>query len=91
MKVSHLKQVIEDIPNDAILFVAIFDKDEADEHAMSNLNDEKDFKFSTEQWENIVEKMERDEGIWNELMNSWRYYLEQKFDEIKKGNDDNSK
>jgi hypothetical protein len=91
MKVSHLKQVIEDMPDDTILFVAIFEKDEADEHAMSNLNDEKDFKFSAEQWENIVEKMERDEGIWNELMNSWRYYLEQKFDEIKKGNDDNSK
>ena len=91
MKVSHLKQVIEDMSDDTILFVAIFEKDEADEHAMSNLNDEKDFKFSAEQWENIVEKMERDEGIWNELMNSWRYYLEQKFDEIKKGNDDNSK
>jgi DNA replicative helicase MCM subunit Mcm2 (Cdc46/Mcm family) len=91
MKVGHLKQVIEDMSNDNILFVAIFEKDEADEHAMSNLNDEKDFKFSAEQWENIVEKMERDEGIWNELMNSWRYYLEQKFDEIKKGNDVNSK
>ena len=91
MKVSHLKQVIENMSDDTILFVAIFEKDEADEHAMSNLNDEKDFKFSAEQWENIVEKMDRDEGIWNELMNSWRYYLEQKFDEIKKGNDDNSK
>jgi hypothetical protein len=91
MKVSHLKQVIEDIPNDAILFVAIFDKDEADEHAMSNLNDEKDFKFTDEQWENIVERMDRDEGIWDELMSSWRYYIEQKFNEIKKGNDDNSK
>ena len=91
MKVSHLKQVIEDIPNDAILFVAIFDKDEADEHAMSNLNDEQDFKFTDEQWENIVERMDRDEGIWGELMSSWRYYIEQKFNEIKKGNDDNSK
>jgi len=91
MKVSHLKQVIEDIPNDAILFVAIFDKDEADEHAMSNLNDEKDFKFTDEQWEDIVERMNRDGGIWDELMSSWRYYIEQKFNEIKKGNDDNSK
>lgn len=91
MKVSHLKQVIENIPNDAILFVAIFDKDEADEHAISNLNDEKDFKFTDEQWEDIVERMDRDEGIWDELMSSWRYYIEQKFNEIKKGNDDNSK
>jgi len=91
MKVSHLKQVIEDMPNDAILFVAIFDKEEADEHAMSNLNNEQDFTFSQEQWEDIVERMDRDEGIWDELMSSWRYYIEQKFNEIGKGNDDNSK
>jgi hypothetical protein len=86
MKVSHLRQVIENMPNENILFVAIFDKDEADEHAMSNLNNEQDFKFSAKQWEDIVEKMDRDEGIWDELMASWRHYIEQKFNEIGKGN-----
>lgn len=91
MKVSHLKQVIEDMPDDAILFVALFDKDEADEHAMNNLNDAKDFIFTSEQWEAIVENMDRDEGIWEEIMGSWRYFIEQKFNQIKKGNDDNSK
>ena len=77
--------------DDDILFIALFDKDEADEHVMSNLNDEKDFKFSSEQWEAVVESMDRDEGIWQEIMGSWRYFIEQKFDQIKKGNDDNSK
>jgi len=90
MKVSHLKQVIEDLPNDAILFVAIIDKDEADEFAMSNLNDEKDFEFSLEQWEDIVEKMDRDEGVWSEMLNTFRHYVEIKYNETK-GNDDNSK
>lgn len=90
MKVSHLKQVIEDMPNDTLLFVAVIEKDEADEHATSNLNDEKDFKFSLEQWEDIVEKIDRDEGVWSEIMNAFRHYVEMKYNETK-GNDDNSK
>jgi hypothetical protein len=90
MKVSHLKQVIEDMPDDAILFVGIIDKDEADEYAMSNLNDEKDFKFTDEQWESIVESMDRDEGVWSEMLGAFRHYTEMKFN-AQKGNDDNSK
>ena len=89
MKVSHLKQIIEDMNDDTLLFVAIFEKDEADEYAMSNLNDEKDFEFSLEQWESIVEKMDRDENVWSEIMDSFRHYVELKYKE-KKGNDDNS-
>ena len=87
----HLKQVIEDMPDDSVLFVALFDKAETDEYAMSNLNDEKDFNFTSDQWEAIVENMDKDEGIWEEIMGSWRYFVEQKFNQIKKGNDDNSK
>ena len=90
MKVSHLKQVIEDMPNDAILFVGIIDKDEADEYVVSNLNDEKDFKFTDEQWESIVESMDRDQGVWEEMLGAFRHYVEMKFKE-QKGNDDNSK
>jgi hypothetical protein len=89
MKVSHLKQVIEDMNDDTLLFVAIFEKDEADEYAMSNLNDEKDFEFSLEQWESIVEKMNKDENMWSEIMESFRHYVELKYKE-KKGDDDNS-
>jgi hypothetical protein len=90
MKVSHLKQVIEDMPNDAILFVGIIDKDEADEYVVSNLNDEKDFKFTDEQWESIVESIDRDQGVWDEMLGAFRHYVEMKFME-QKGNDDNSK
>jgi hypothetical protein len=91
MKVSYLKEMIKHLSDDEILFVAFYDKSEADEYATSNLNDEKDFVFTSEQWEAIVESMDRDEGIWEEIMGSWRYFIEKKFDEIKKGNDDNSK
>ena len=86
----HLKQVIEDMPDDSVLFVALFDKAETDEYAMNNLNDAKDFNFTSDQWEAIVENMDKDEGIWEEIMGSWRYFVEQKFNQIKKGNDDNS-
>jgi len=81
MKVSELKEMIKHLSNDELVFVAILDKDEADEYAMSNLNDEKDFKFTPEQWEDIVEKMDRDEGVWSEIMDSFRHYLEIKYQE----------
>ena len=77
--------------DDDILFIALFDKDEADEHVMSNLNDEKDFKFSSEQWEAVVESMDRDEGIWQEIMGSFRYFVEVGFNKTKEGINDNSK
>jgi hypothetical protein len=91
MKVSHLKEIIKDMSDDDILFIALFDKDEADEHVMSNLNDEKDFKFSSEQWEAVVESMDRDEGIWQEIMGSFRYFVEVGFNKTKEGINDNSK
>ncbi len=91
MKVSHLKEIIKDMSDDDILFIALFDKDEADEHVMSNLNDEKDFKFSLEQWEAVVESMDRDEGIWQEIMGSFRYFVEVGFNKTKEGINDNSK
>jgi hypothetical protein len=91
MKVSHLKEIIKDMSDDDILFIALFDKDEADEHVMSNLNDEKDFKFSSEQWEAVVESMDRDEGVWQEIMGSFRHFVEVGFNKTKEGVNDNSK
>lgn len=90
MKVSQLKSIIKDMYDDDLLFVALFEKDEADEHAMSNLNDEKDFKFTDKQWEDIIEQMDRDEGVWEEITNAFRHYIEMKYNE-QKGNNDNSK
>jgi hypothetical protein len=91
MKVKELKEVIKDMSDDDILFIALFDKDEADEHAMSNLNDEKDFKFSEYDWSSIVDKMNNDEGVWQEIMGSFRYFVEVEFNKTKEGINDNSK
>jgi hypothetical protein len=91
MKVKELKEVIKDMSDDDILFIALFDKDEADEHAMSNLNDEKDFKFSEYDWSDIVDKMNNDEGVWQEIMGSFRYCVEVGFNKTKEGINDNSK
>lgn len=90
MKVSHLKSIIKDMRDDDLLFVALFEKDEADEHAMENLNDEIDFKFTDEQWESIVESMDRDEGVWEEIVNGFHHYIEMKYNQ-QKGNNDDSK
>ena len=91
MKVKELKEVIKDMSDDDILFIALFDKDEADEHAMSNLNDEKDFKFSEYDWSDIVDKMNNDEGVWQEIMGSFRHFVEVGFNKTKEGVNDNSK
>ena len=90
MKVSQLKSIIKDMYDDDLLFVALFEKDEADEHAMSNLNDEKDFKFTDKQWEDIIEQMDRDEVVWVEITDTFRHYIEMKYNETK-GKNDNSK
>ena len=89
MKVSHLKTIIKDMSDDDLLFVALYDKDEADEDA-THFDDKKDFKFTVEQWESIVESMDRDEGVWEEIYNAFRHYIEMKYKETK-GKNDNSK
>jgi hypothetical protein len=58
---------------------------------MSNLNDEKDFKFSEYDWSSIVDKMNNDEGVWQEIMGSFRYFVEVEFNKTKEGINDNSK
>ena len=83
MKVSHLKEVINLMSDDDLVFVAMFDKDEAEEHIRENLNDGEDFSITNEQWEEVVEKMDRDEGIWSELTDAWRDYIEKVYKSTK--------
>ena len=83
MKISHLKEVINLMSDDDLVFVAMFDKDEAEEHIRENLNDGEDFSITNEQWEEVVEKMDRDEGIWSELTDAWRDYIEKVYKSTK--------
>lgn len=84
MKVSHLKDIIKHMDDDDLIFVAIYDKEESEEHIRENLNDGEDFSITQEQWEEVVEKMDRDEGIWSEISDAWRDYLEKVYNSTKK-------
>lgn len=83
MKISYLKEVINLMSDDDLVFVAIFDKADSEEHIRENLNDGKDFSITNEQWEEVVEQMDRDQGIWSELTDAWRDYIEKVYKSTK--------
>lgn len=84
MKVSYLKEMIKHMPDDTLIFVAMFEKSEAEEHLVENFNEGKDFPITNEQWEEIVESMDRDETMWDEISNCWRHYLEKLYEKTEK-------
>ena len=83
MKVRELKEIIKDMSDDDLVFVALYYKEESEEHIRENLNDGEDFFITNEQWEEVVEKMDRDEGIWSELTDAWRDYIEKVYKSTK--------
>jgi len=85
MKVSYLKEMIKHLPDDGHIFVAMFEKEEAEEHLVENLNEGKDFPISNEQWQEIVENMDRDECMWEEITNCWSHYIEKLYNQTKEG------
>ena len=75
MRIKQLKENIKDLHNDDHVFAAIYDRDEADEFIENN--EEKKSPLTDREWLQIVNKMHDDEIIWEELQNSFRYYLDQ--------------
>jgi|TARA_R110000868_G_scaffold74293_5_gene214768 hypothetical protein len=96
MLVKQIKANIEGLSDDVEIFIAWYDKDEAQEHIQNNLME--DFNLSSEivltedEWKYVVNKMGDDEGIWSELNESFKYYVEQAIENREKGKaNDNSK
>jgi len=82
MRIKQLKENIKDLHNDDHVFAAIYDRDEADEFIENN---EEDYSPLTDrEWLQIVNKMSDDEVIWEELQNSFRYYMDQVLEERRK-------
>jgi hypothetical protein len=79
---DQLKENIKDLHNDDHVFAAIYDRDEADEFIENN--EEKKSPLTDREWLQIVNKMHDDEVIWEELQNSFRYYLDQVLTERRK-------
>ena len=94
MRVGQIRTNIEDLGDEVEIFIAWFDKDEAQEHIQNNLmedfNQSSDIALTEDEWKTVVNKMGNDDGIWNELNESFRYYIEQVIENREKGeaNDD---
>lgn len=91
MKISHLKNIIKDDSDDTIVFCHIYDKSEADEYVSERWTEGKPFEFTAEQWEAIVEDIDRDDHMWQQIYDAFDHYIHQKYEEITKGKNDNSK
>jgi len=94
MRVGQIRTNIEDLGDEVEIFIAWFDRDEAQEHIQNNLmedfNQSSDIVLTDDEWKSVVNKMANDDGIWNELNESFRYYIEQVIENREKGeaNDD---
>jgi hypothetical protein len=96
MRVGQIRTNIEDLSDEVEIFIAWFDRDEANEHIQNNLMEDfgqsNEVTLTDDEWKYVVRKMSDDDGIWNELNESFRYYIEQAIENREKGEaNDNSK
>ena len=89
MRVGEIRTLIEDKGDEELVFAPWFDKDEADEYCVNNLEAEEG-ELTKEEWELVVNWLSNDDGIWNELYESLKYYVGKVMDNREKGeaNDD---
>jgi hypothetical protein len=94
MRVGQIRNNIEGLSDDEEIFIAWYDKEEAQEHIQNNLmedfNKSSDIVLTQDEWFYVVKKMQNDDGIWNELNESFKYYVEEIIEKRAKGkaNDD---
>lgn len=84
--VGQLRKAIADRADDEVIFCSFFDKNDADEYTEDILEAT---ALSKEEWETVARQMNIDEGLWQQLMDSWYYYLNQTITG-RKGNEQHS-
>lgn len=77
--------MIKYMPDEAIVFVAMFEKSEGEEHIVENFTEGKDFPITNEQWADLVDNMDKDESMWIEISDCWRTYLERLYTKSQEG------
>jgi hypothetical protein len=94
MRIGELRTLIEGKGDEEIIFLPYYDIDEANEHIQNNMLESYDDSknLTQEEWKCVVEKLGNDDGVWTELNESFRYYIEQVIEKREKGEADvNSK
>jgi hypothetical protein len=96
MKAKNLKELLQDMNDDELIIGFVVRHEDAQED-IYNLNDgiteEDDMEppLTVEEWLYIYERVNNDDGVWQEINDSLTYHIGQVIDNRKKGNNDNSK
>jgi hypothetical protein len=96
MRVGQIRTNIEDLGDEVEIFIAWYDKNEANEVVQNNIMEGEEWNeannLTEDEWKLVVQKMANDDGIWQELNETFYYYVNQVVQNRAKGNeDDNSK
>jgi hypothetical protein len=84
MKIGRLRTLIENKSDSELVFLAWYDRDEADEF-IKNHFDEKTDPVTDEEWIMIYSSMVDDERVFQELNESFRYYIDKVMEDRAKG------
>lgn len=92
MRVGQIRTNIENMSDEVEIFIAWYDRDEANQHIENNMCDgyKETDDLTDEEWFHVVKKMGNDDGIWQALNEAFIYYVEQVVELREKGksNDD---
>jgi hypothetical protein len=94
MRVGQLRTNIEGLSDDEEIFIAWYDKEEANEHIQNNVLEGQDWddskNLTEDEWHFVIKKMGNDDGIWQALNEAFQYYVEEIIEKRAKGkaNDD---
>jgi hypothetical protein len=89
MRVGQIRTNIEDLSDEVEIFIAWYDKDEANEHIQNNVLEGQEWddskNLTDEEWQYVIKKMSNDDGIWQQLNEAFAYYIEQAIEDREKG------
>lgn len=88
MRVGQIRTNIEGIGDEVEIFAPWFDKSEANRYIEDSLCDgyKETEDLSREEWLFVVKRMTNDDGIWNELIESFKHYIDEVIKQRKEGN-----
>lgn len=84
MRIRQLAEMLAGMDQNAEIFVAFYTKEEAEEHIQENLNEGDEFPLTDDQWQDIILQIDHEDGIFQELSDSFAYHCESMFNKIQK-------